>query len=103
MKRAVPLAAFVTALVLSFGFGATQAEQGLAAQAIAHEPSAPRTALPGFGEGERPDLQVLLSSIDMTVSLIDAYGRCREEGNGHEACMQMIRNTLEEARSLIGH
>ena len=102
MKRAVPLAAFVTALVLSFGFGATQAEQGLAAQTVAHEPSAPRTALPGFGEGEHPDLQVLLSSIDMTVSLIDAYGRCRDDAKSHEQCMAIIRNTLDQARQLIG-
>jgi hypothetical protein len=29
----------------------------------------PRTALPGFNEGERPDLHVLLSGIQMTVSL----------------------------------
>ena len=51
---------------------------------------------------ERPGLRVLLSSVDMTISLIDAYGQCRDEANTHEQCMSMIRETLDHARSLIG-
>ena len=39
----------------------------------------------------------------MTVSLIDAYGRCRDEAKTHDRCMAIIRNTLDQARSLIGH
>jgi hypothetical protein len=59
-----------------------------------------REPAPGF---DRPEVQVLLSSIDMTVSLIDAYGRCREEEKGHDECMAIIRSTLDHARSMIGH
>jgi hypothetical protein len=54
-------------------------------------------------EAERPNLRVLLSSIDMTVSLIDAYGQCREKGSTHEQCMAIIRETLDHARRMIGH
>jgi len=46
---------------------------------------------------------VLLSSIDMTVSLIDAYGQCREKESTHEQCMAIIRETLDHARRMIGH
>jgi hypothetical protein len=67
MTRGMSLAAFIAALVLCFGFGLTQAEQSLAAQRVAHEPNGPRGALPGFDESDRPDVQVLLSSIDVTV------------------------------------
>ena len=47
--------------------------------------------------------RVLLSSVDMTISLIDAYGQCRDEANTHEQCMSLIRETLDHARSMIGH
>lgn len=62
----------------------------------------PAPATPSRGSNERLEVQVLLSSIDMTVSLIDAYGSCREEERSHEECMAMIRNTLEHARRMIG-
>ncbi len=52
---------------------------------------------------ERPGLRVLLSSVDMTISLIDAYRQCRDEANTHEQCMSLIRETLDHARSMIGH
>ena len=97
MTRVVPFTAFVAALVLCFGLGLTQAGQSRAAQ----PPTTPPPARPGFAAEERPDVQVLLSSIDMTVSLIDAYGRCRDDDKGHERCMTIIRNTLEQARSMI--
>ena len=51
---------------------------------------------------ESPGLRVLLSSVDMTISLIDAYGQCRDEANTHEQCMSLIRETLDHARSMIG-
>ncbi len=40
--------------------------------------------------------------VDMTVSLIDAYGRCRDDSKSHERCMAIIRNTLDHAREMIG-
>ena len=101
MTRGVSLAAFTAALIVCFGFGLTQAEQSRAAQPVAHGPRAPRPPLPGFDENDRPELQVLLSSIDMTVSLIDAYGRCRDDAKSHERCMAIIRNTLDHAREMI--
>lgn len=64
-------------------------------------PVLPQVRPPSSAE-ERFEVQVLLSSIDMTVSLIDAYGRCREEERSHDACMAMIRTTLEHARGMIG-
>lgn len=97
MTRAVPFMAFVAALVFCFGLGLTQAGESRAAQ----PPAAPPPPLPGSVTADRPDVQVLLSSIDMTVSLIDAYGRCRDDDKGHERCMTIIRNTLEQARSMI--
>ncbi len=54
-------------------------------------------------DADRPGLRVLLSSVDMTISLIDAYGQCRDEANTHEQCMSLIRETLDHARSMIGH
>jgi hypothetical protein len=39
----------------------------------------------------------------MTISLIDAYGQCRDQANTHEQCMSLIRETLDHARSMIGH
>ena len=48
-----------------------------------------------------PEVRALLSSVDMTVSLIDAYGQCRDEGRDHEACMGMIRATLDHAKRMI--
>jgi hypothetical protein len=68
MTRGMSLAAFIAALVLCFGFGLTQAEQSMAAQPVAHGPNGPLGALPGFADRDRPEVQVLLSSIDMTVS-----------------------------------
>ena len=38
----------------------------------------------------------------MTVSLIDAYGRCRDDAKSHDRCMSIIRNTLDQAREMIG-
>ena len=103
MMRGIPVAAFVVALVASFAWGITQAQRSLAAQPPAHEQPAPlMPPLPGFTAADRPEIQVLLSSIDMTVSLIDAYGRCRDDAKSHERCMSIIRNTLEHARGLIG-
>ena len=64
ITRGMSLAAFLGALVLCFGFGLTQAEQIRAAQPVAHEPNAPSVLLPGFDRGDRPELQVLLSSIE---------------------------------------
>jgi hypothetical protein len=60
---------------------------------------------PPAGEpgAEAPGLRVLLSSVDMTISLIDAYGQCRDQANTHEQCMSMIRETLDHARSVLGH
>jgi hypothetical protein len=46
-------------------------------------------------------LQVLLSSIDMTVGLIDAYGQCRDRGKTHDECMAALRATLDHAKQLI--
>ena len=57
----------------------------------------------GAPDAGRPGLRVLLSSVDMTISLIDAYGQCRDEANTHEQCMSLIRETLDHARSMIGH
>ena len=57
----------------------------------------------GASNTEHPGLRVLLSSVDMTISLIDAYGQCRDEANTHEQCMSLIRETLDHARSMIGH
>ena len=55
------------------------------------------------GSGLEPtDMRVLLSSIDVTVSLLDVYGQCRDEDLEHEPCMAMIRSTLGHARNLIG-
>ena len=106
MKRGIPVAAFVVAMVAMFSLGAP---------VIARMPDSPvRVAsnAPGAGHSlvpspdgldvPAPEVQVLLSSIEMTVSLIDAYGRCRDDEKSHERCMRIIRNTLEHARSMIG-
>ena len=61
-----------------------------------------REAQARTSNGERPGLRVLLSSVDMTISLIDAYGQCRDEANTHEQCMSLIRETLDHACSMIG-
>ena len=90
--------AVLTAIALLFSAGAAlaapQPEERTDSELHAPQPS------PSFN---RPEIQVLLSSIDMTVSLIDAYGRCREEPKSHEECMTIIRSTLDHARSMIGH
>ena len=49
------------------------------------------------------EVRILLSSVDMTLGLIDAYGLCRSEELGHESCMAMIRSTLGHARGVIDH
>ncbi len=46
-------------------------------------------------------LQVLLSSIDMTVGLIDAYGQCRDQGKSHDECMAALRATLDHAEQML--
>ena len=69
MMRGIPVAAFVVALVASFAWGITQAQRSLAAQQPAHEQPAPlMPPLPGFTAADRPEIQVLLSSVDTTVS-----------------------------------
>ena len=100
----IAIAAVSLLLLGGPSLAAPVAEGGPARRAAAQKigPGSGEVPVPRVGF-DRPEVQVLLSSIDMTVSLIDAYGRCRDEDNGHEACMQMIRNTLEEARNLIGH
>ena len=78
----------------------------LAALVVASNAPGPGNALLPSPKGldvAAPEVQVLLSSIEMTVSLIDAYGRCRDDEKTHERCMRIIRNTLEHARSMIGH
>jgi hypothetical protein len=51
---------------------------------------------------DEPALRVLLSSVEMTVNLLDAYGHCRDEGMQHQPCMSIIRTTLSHARNMIG-
>ena len=102
MRRGIPLTAFVVALVAIFSWGTALAERSFVHAAHAPNPAL-QAELPPFDESQRPELQVLLSSIDMTVSLIDAYGQCRDEANTHEQCMSLIRETLDHARSMIGH
>jgi hypothetical protein len=51
---------------------------------------------------DEPALRVLLSSVEITVNLLDAYGHCRAEGMPHAPCMSIIRSTLGHARNLIG-
>jgi len=48
------------------------------------------------------EVRILLSSVDMTLGLLDAYGQCREEGLPHDECMEAIRTTLEHTRGMIG-
>jgi hypothetical protein len=104
MKRGLAVSIAI-ALAAGPALGASPfRETVLAARETAGPDSAP-LAPPAFISPamERPEIQVLLSSVDMTVSLIDAYGRCRDEDQGHEQCMAMIRATLAHARSMIGH
>jgi hypothetical protein len=100
MRRGISLATFVVAMVAIFSWGTAQAERSFDV-AVAHPPAPHEVDLPPFDESQRPELQVLLSSIDMTVSLIDAYGRCRDDEKSHGQCMTIIRNTLAHARTLI--
>jgi hypothetical protein len=95
MKRIAVLATIALISFAGASLAAPRPESGGAEEA---EGELPQPA-PAF---DRPEVQVLLSSIDMTVSLIDAYGRCREEAKGHEECMAIIRSTLDHARSMIG-
>ena len=98
MRRGAPVAAFVIGLAISFSMGVP-----LAARSVRNAGGPePEVSIPSLEGVERPEIQVLLSSIDMTVSLIDAYGRCRDDAATHERCMTIIRNTLAHARSLIG-
>ena len=71
---------------------------GALSEAMPQQPQ-PTAADPGL---EPTDMRVLLSSIDVTVSLLDVYGQCRDEDLAHEPCMAMIRSTLGHARGLIG-
>ena len=73
MRRGIPLAAFVVALVAMFSWGAALAERGFVR--AAHNPGAAHLMdLPPFDQALRPELQVLLSSIDMTVSQVAPLG-----------------------------
>ena len=107
MKRAIPVAAFVVAMVAMFSLGAPViARMPDTALVVASNAPGPGQAVLPTPKGlnvPAPEVQVLLSSIEMTVSLIDAYGRCRDDEKTHERCMRIIRNTLEHARSMIGH
>lgn len=106
MKRGIPVAAFVVAMVAMFSLGAPViARMPDNALVVASNAPGPGNALLPSPKGldvAAPEVQVLLSSIEMTVSLIDAYGRCRDDEKTHERCMRIIRNTLEHARSMIG-
>jgi hypothetical protein len=106
MKRGIPVAAFVVAMVAMFSLGAPViARMPDTALVVASNAPGPGNALLPSPKGldvAAPEVQVLLSSIEMTVSLIDAYGRCRDDEKTHERCMRIIRNTLEHARSMIG-
>lgn len=84
---------------------------GLPPAALGAEPVGPR-GLPIDRAAPRPPgrsgdeafearLQVLLSSIDMTVGLIDAYGQCRDGDKTHEECMRALRATLDHAKQMI--
>jgi hypothetical protein len=81
----------------------------LAACAMAAAPG-PGAAVPPVSRSGRAeqsgaaagDVRVLLSSVDMTVRLIDAYGQCRERPESHERCMAILRETLDHARSMLG-
>jgi hypothetical protein len=79
----------------------TPPDEAVDASGASHPVAAGVPPLPG--DAESPNLRVLLSSIDMTVSLIDAYGQCREKESTHEQCMAIIRETLDHARRMIGH
>lgn len=76
----------------------TAAQAGTLAMVLGTQPEPTAS-----GRGLEPtDMRVLLSSIDVTVSLLDVYGQCRDEDLEHEPCMAMIRSTLGHARNLIG-
>jgi hypothetical protein len=106
MKRGIPVAAFVVAMVAMFSLGAPviarMPDTGLVIASNAPGPGDALVPAPAGLDVAAPEVQVLLSSIEMTVSLIDAYGRCRDDEKTHERCMRIIRNTLEHARSMIG-
>jgi hypothetical protein len=106
MKRGIPVAAFVVAMVAMFSLGAPviarMPEAGVVVASNAPGPGHAGVPPPRGLDVAAPEVQVLLSSIEMTVSLIDAYGRCRDDEKTHERCMRIIRNTLEHARSMIG-
>ena len=90
---------------IALGLGAAL----LAGPAPALEPSlapAPPMGLPThppFELGsERPvEVQVLLHSIELSLDLLDAYGRCREDSRDHAECMAILRSSLLEARTRI--
>ncbi|HEY5657518.1 MAG TPA: hypothetical protein VIY27_06985 [Myxococcota bacterium] len=101
MKISVPVATVLTCL------SAVMASAALAPGAFdeAVEQLSRATAKEPRERGLDTDpagLRVLLSSVDMTIYLIDAYGQCRDKGNAHEACMALIRETLDHARGLLG-
>lgn len=98
-QRLLATAVACLALGLTAGF----AGAGPGFEPVAHRAGADVSAPSPAPAGglDAPEVQVLLSSIDMTVSLIDAYGKCRDEARPHEACIRMIRATLAEAREII--
>jgi hypothetical protein len=106
MNRGIPVAAFVVAMVAMFSLGAPviarMPDTNLLVASKAPGPGNVLLPSPKGLDVAAPEVQVLLSSIEMTVSLIDAYGRCRDDEKTHERCMRIIRNTLEHARSMIG-
>ena len=102
MKISLAVAVFLTcliAVVASAALAPSGFEEAASelSRLTAQEPPA------GAAGAEAPGLRVLLSSVDMTISLIDAYGQCRDQANTHEQCMSMIRETLDHARSVLGH
>ena len=107
MQRPIPGLILVVVLAVTLPLSVL-APAARAASSPDARPAAARGDLdpipvPPPSASDRLEVQVLLSSIDMTVSLIDAYGSCREEERSHEDCMVMIRSTLDHARRMIGN
>ena len=102
MKTSLAVAVFLTSLtaVVASAALAPGGFEKAASELSRVTAQEPPTGAPG---AEAPGLRVLLSSVDMTISLIDAYGQCRDQANTHEQCMSMIRETLDHARSVLGH
>ncbi len=94
------LAAAITVLLLGFPLTALGSEPVGPAGSSADRVMPPP---PGISPDKvlNARMQVLLSSIDMTVGLIDAYGQCRDESKTHEECMRALRTTLDHAKQMI--